>query len=69
MLLTFTWGVAVGSVGGFVVGLFTADEEDPRQQAIRAYVRRVWEEARRAAEQQEQELLSEYRRLTGTTFE
>ncbi len=69
MLLTFAWGVAVGSVGGFVVGLFTADEEDPRQQAIRAYVRRVWEEARRAAEQQEQELLSEYRRLTGTTFE
>jgi len=66
ILFTFAWGVAIGSAGGFVAGLFTADEEDPRQQAIREYVRQVWEEARRAAEEEEQKRLAEYERLIGT---
>jgi len=67
ILLTFAWGLALGSTGGFAVGLFTADEANPRQQAIRAYVRRIWQEAREASEEEERRQLEAYRRLTGVS--
>ncbi|GEM_PF-6106604 len=65
LLAPFLWGMATGAAGGFLTGLFTADEESPRQQRIREIVRYMWEEAKRAADEQERILLSEYSRLTG----
>ncbi len=64
-LFSLLWGTVVGSAVGFLVGITTADPEDPRQQAIRDAVSRVYEEARSAAEARERELLAEYRRMTG----
>ncbi len=69
LLMPFVWGLTAGTVGGFVAGLFTADEQDPHQQRIREFVRYVWEEAKRAAEEQEQILITEYERLTGVQEE
>ena len=64
-LLSFVGGAVVGAALGTLVGLMTADPDDPRQQALREAARRVYEEAQRAAEEQEQALREEYARLTG----
>ncbi len=61
----FALGVVVGGAVGFLVGVVTANPDDPRQQAIREYVRRVYEEAKKAAEEQESLLRSEYERRVG----
>ena len=65
ILFSFISGALVGAAAGTLVGLITADPDDPRQQAIREAARRVYEEARRAAEEQERSLREEYERLTG----
>ncbi len=61
----FALGALVGGAVGFLVGLVTANPDDPRQAAIREYVRRVYEEAKKAAEEQEALLRSEYQRRVG----
>ncbi len=65
MIGAFLWGLFLGSTGGFLVGVFTANPEDPRQAAIRRIVLQVYQEARQAAEAEEQSLWAEYERLTG----
>ncbi|NPA91307.1 MAG: hypothetical protein GXO55_07665 [Chloroflexi bacterium] len=65
ILLPFLLGFSTGATGGFLVGLWTADEDNPAQENIRAFVRHVWEEARRAAHEEEQRRLQEFQRMTG----
>lgn len=64
-MLSFVLGSLVGAATGALIGLITADPDDPRQQAIREAARQIYEEARRAAEEQERALREEYERLTG----
>lgn len=65
VFLSFVGGMVVGAGTGLLVGLMTADPDDPRQRVIREAVRQVYEEARRAAEEQESVLRAEFERLTG----
>lgn len=61
----FAVGAILGGVVGFLAGLVTADPDDPRQQAIREFVWQVYEEAKKAAEEEESLLRSEYERRVG----
>ncbi len=65
ILWSFVGGMVVGAAAGMLVGLVTADPDDPRQQAIREAAWQIYEEARRAAEEQERALREEFERLTG----
>ncbi len=63
--LSFLVGTLAGAAVGTLVGLVTADPNDPRQQTLREIVRQIYKEARRAAEEQESRLREEYKRMTG----
>lgn len=65
----FLAGLAIGYAGGFVIGTLTADPNSPWQNRIREAVQVVLEEARRAAEEEEQELRAEFQRFTGVAPE
>ncbi len=69
MLGAWLWGMLLGTAGGFLVGLLTANADDPHQATIRDLVHRVYREARQAAEEEERSLWREYERLTGITPE
>lgn len=63
--LSFTVGVLLGVAIGILFGLVTADENNPRQRALREAVATIRQEARQAARAQRTQLEAEYTRLVG----
>ena len=65
----FLGGMVLGYAGGFLLGMLTADPNSEWQNRVREIVYQVYEEGRRTAAAEEEQLRWEFQRLTGLSID